>query len=186
LSNLDTLLFHFINQLELDQISDGLLILWRKEHTWIPLYIFLIGFLIYSYKKASIAIILFAILSVGFSDFTNSSLLKKAFERPRPCHTFEQSGEIILRVKCGRGFSFPSSHASNHMSLAIFLFFLFKRKRLVGGLFIFWALLVGFAQIYVGVHYPFDVLAGFLWGGVIGFTFYKLLTLLPNISTQKS
>jgi len=179
-AQVDFFIFRLINQLELLASLEALIILWRNEQTWIPLYVVLIFYFVYKFKKQGIYIVLFAIMSAGFSDYTNSSLLKKSFERPRPCHIYEQSGDINLRVKCGRGFSFPSSHASNHMCLAIFLSFFFKGKhRFIGAILLLWALVVGFAQVYVGVHYPFDVFGGFLWGGIIAISFYRLSRLLP-------
>lgn len=180
MAQVDFFIFRLINQLELHGSIESLLVLWRDEQTWIPLYVVLILYLIYKFRKQGLYIVLFAIMAAGFSDYTNSSLLKKAFERPRPCHTYEQLEDINLRVKCGRGFSFPSSHASNHMCLAVFLSFFFKDKhRIVGAILLLWALIVGFAQIYVGVHYPFDVLGGFLWGGIIAISFYRLSRMLP-------
>ena len=89
--------------------------------------------------------------------------------RARPCHLQSELTDLILRVDCGTGFSFTSSHATNHMALAVFIvmstIFIFGKWRY---LFIPWALIIGYAQIYVGVHYPVDVLSGFCLGGMLG------------------
>ena len=108
----------------------------------------------------------------------SSEVIKKSIERPRPCQTLEH---IEMRVHCGTGYSFTSSHATSHMALAVFwvqLFTAWGRRR---WWFIPWALLVGFAQIFVGVHYPLDVLSGFVLGATIGMLFYYLY----KVSYQK-
>jgi membrane-associated phospholipid phosphatase len=109
---------------------------------------------------------------LGFTDFTNSKLLKTAFNRPRPCQTMDPD-TIHLRIACGSGKSFPSSHAANHMAFAMFFYLIFRSESRSGWVyFLFpWAALIGFSQVFVGVHYPFDILAGFLYGGAYGFCF---------------
>lgn len=177
----DLHLFSLINQLDLPGWLEWTLIQWREAKTWIPLYIFLIVYLGWKYKRYGLIIIFFAIGCAGFSDFTNSRLLKEAVERPRPCHTLTDPSEIDLKIRCGRGYSFPSSHASNHMALALFLTLaLGPKERFLKWLLLFWALLVGFSQIYVGVHYPFDILGGFIWGAILALSFYRLLKLIPQ------
>ena len=109
-------------------------------------------------------------LTAGIADFTSSTIIKKSVERPRPCHTFSNPAEINLRVHCGGGYSFPSSHATNHFAIAFFLILLFKNiwKRSLKFTFFIWAFSISFAQIYVGVHYPIDILAGSILGTFIG------------------
>lgn len=177
----DLQLFTLINQLDLPGWLEWTFIQWREAKTWIPLYIFLMLYLGWKYKWQGLFIILFAIGCAGFSDFTNSRLIKEVFERPRPCHTLTEPSEIDLRIGCGRGYSFPSSHASNHMALALFLSLaLGPKEKLLKGMLIFWAFLVGFSQIFVGVHYPFDILGGFLWGAMLAVSFHRLLKLIPD------
>jgi membrane-associated phospholipid phosphatase len=177
MESIDHTLFQFINGLELSTAIDTMLIYWRKSVIWIPLYIGLLVFLFIRLGVRSGMILgITAIMAVGLSDFSSASLLKPAFERSRPCHQFSAE-EINLRITCGSGKSFPSTHASNHMCLAIFLLLSVRlfAKRIKFGWLIPWAILVGFAQIYVGVHFPADVLFGFLWGGIIGYSFYLLI-----------
>ncbi|RYD69937.1 MAG: phosphatase PAP2 family protein, partial [Sphingobacteriales bacterium] len=76
---------------------------------------------------------------------------------------------IIHRVPCGSGYSFPSAHATNHFAIAIFLIFVFYSKwKPVLPLGLFWAFIISFSQIYVGVHYPVDTMVGALLGTTIG------------------
>jgi undecaprenyl-diphosphatase len=113
--------------------------------------------------------LLFAILTIGLSDFTSSVLIKENIQRIRPCNDPVFKKQVFLRAPCGSGYSFTSSHATNHFALATFIIlglgtFIRKWRYLI----LFWAISIGFAQIYVGVHYPLDVLVGFLLGALIG------------------
>ncbi len=170
LLNVDLEVFKIINDLNLGFL-ERFIVLIRYPETWIPLYIALIAFMIYRWRRLAWLPILFSVLTVACSDYTSSELIKKSVERPRPCHTIER---MELRVSCGTGYSFTSSHATSHMALAIFWFQLFGMWRAHRWWLILWAVLIGFAQIYVGVHYPVDVLGGFLVGGMIGLITYLL------------
>lgn len=141
---------------------------WMREPMfWIPLYIFLISFMFFNFKKKAFWLILFIGLAVSTSDITSSRLIKKNVERLRPCN--DKNVEVIKRVRCGSGYSFTSSHAANHFTIASFLASTlgihFRRYR--PWLWI-WAALISFAQVYVGVHYPIDIMAGALLGALIG------------------
>lgn len=113
--------------------------------------------------------VLFALLTIGISDTVSSQWIKKNVKRPRPCNDEVIANEVLLRIKCGGGYSFTSSHATNHAAIALFLFFVFKyERRLWRYLLILWAITIGIAQIYVGVHYPGDVGVGLIIGSLIG------------------
>ena len=93
----------------------------------------------------------------------------------RPCHSLTLQANLVIG-HCGGKWSFPSSHASNHMAIAlsIVLANIFTKKW-INYIWIFWALSIGFAQIYVGVHYPSDIVAGFLLGILIAYFNYKMV-----------
>ena len=103
------------------------------------------------------------------SDLISSHLIKPFFHRLRPCMEPYMADHIRRLIPCSSGFSFTSSHATNNMSVATLYAFIlpytFNRFKIV---FIAFALLVGYAQIYVGVHYPIDVASGFVIGALIG------------------
>lgn len=115
---------------------------------------------------------LILIPTIIVSDQLNSSWLKFLMERPRPCHELLN---VHLLVGCGSGFSFPSSHAANSFAAAVVLSFFYPRWTWA---FLLFAASVAFSRVYVGVHYPSDVLAGavvgIIVGGLILFVFQKL------------
>ncbi len=182
LSNIDLQLFHWINSGLKNSFFDFIMPLLREKSNWIPFYAILFLFVFRNFsKEKSIAIILAAILTVGISDTLSSKVIKPIIERPRPCHIMEK--EINLLIHCGGGYSFTSSHATNHFAIGTFLglvFFPFIKKRSLI-LFWIWAGIISFAQIYVGVHYPFDILCGGILGILIGGSVYRLM----NYSLEK-
>ena len=119
----------------------------------------------------------------ALGDLIASRLIKPFIGRIRPCNEITLAEDIIRRVPCGSGFSFPSAHATNHFAIAIFLICLFYPKwKPILPLGLFWAFLVSFAQIYVGVHYPIDTMFGALLGTCIGlFTYYFYTKIKPAV-----
>ncbi|MGB1248054.1 MAG: phosphatase PAP2 family protein [Chitinophagales bacterium] len=139
--------------------------------TWIPLYVIVFAFLLYKYKWRGLWIAVFAIGSIGLADGISSHIFKPLFARIRPCNLPELADNInIVLSYCSGGFSFTSSHAANHFALASFFgFFFYKNIKWLWMTTFFWASLICFAQVYVGVHFPTDVLVGGLLGILIGF-----------------
>lgn len=173
---IDQWLFHLINidlsNSWMDQICPWM----RHAKNWIPFYLIITVWIIYQWKWKGFLIILLAAGAVGFSDFTCSELFKKQIQRPRPCHQWTQSTDIILRAPCGSGYSMPSIHASNHMVLAtVFATSIFRRKKFLQVLFYLWALCIGFSQIYVGLHFFSDVLIGACYGFIVGMVFGNII-----------
>jgi undecaprenyl-diphosphatase len=106
---------------------------------------------------------LLLIPTIALSDQLNSSLLKFIIERPRPC---AELPDVHLLVGCGSGYSFPSSHAVNNFAAAFVLSYFLSRWTWA---FFSFAAVIGYSRIYVGVHYPSDVLAGSIIGVSLGF-----------------
>ena len=186
----DQYLFSLINESMSSSFLDPLMVGWRNEYLWIPLYVFLIGFIIVNYKKKAYWLLFFIVLNFGLTDFISSSIVKPLVERPRPCHPESNMENVRLLIPCGSGFSFTSSHACNHFGLAFFLIFTLGRLRkyLLLPLFI-WAFLVAYAQVYVGVHYPLDVISGAFLGVLIALvtsSTYKFSLKKMNIETVES
>ena len=167
--SLDHQLFFFVNRSLSNDLFDWILPLARNKYTWIPFYVFIAAFVFMNLKKSKWLFILFVIMNMTMSDQLSSQFIKNKVQRVRPCNQTELKEDIILRVPCKRSFSFTSSHATNHFAIASFLFF-----TLAGYLMIFkwpiflWAFIISFAQVYVGIHFPLDILFGALLGTLIG------------------
>ena len=180
----DQNLFFGINQGLSNSFFDWLMPALRNRYFWTPLYLFVIIFLARNYGKKGWLILLFAIITFGITDYFSSSIIKPSVERLRPCNDPELKNEVNNLIACGTGYSFPSSHAANNFGLAIFLILIFYHKwKLILPIGIFWAFSISFAQIYVGVHFPLDILFGALLGSIIGYVVGTLLLL--NKSFQK-
>lgn len=147
----------------------------RNPSLWIPLYLFLFFFVLLNFKIKSGWWVLLFIATVALTDMTGTYLIKHNFERLRPCRNPEMADHIRLLVtQCGGGYSFISNHAANHFGMAMFFYISFRKiiPRLAWISFA-WAGLIAYAQVYVGLHYPFDVLGGALLGVLVGsFTGY--------------
>ena len=157
--HIDRILFHFINHDLANPVLDFLCPWMREKLIWIPLYL-LIAFLVY--KKHGNKILwlgLLTVVTILISDQT-SGVFKHLVHRLRPCNNPELADSIHHLVDCGVGFSFVSAHAANHFALATFFSFLLGgNKKWIAFLFI-WASAIALSQVYVGVHYPTDVLGG--------------------------
>ena len=169
LQHVDAALFQFINSSLSNPLFDTLLPWCREKWFWMPLYVFVAAFSVLNFGGKGWVIILGLALSAGLADFTSSTLIKKNVQRIRPCNDLEMVDNLQLRVPCGGGYSFTSSHAANHFAAAVFLIYIFGGlARWIRPVALIWAGLIAFSQVYVGVHYPGDVFFGALLGIAIG------------------
>ena len=143
---------------------------------WIPLYVFLAWLLYRQYGKRSWILILFAGIAVAISDQTTVHLFKNVFLRLRPCHEPSLAGMVhLVNDHCGGNYGFISSHAGNSFTLATYLSLLLGKKiRFFTPLILFWALLISYSRVYLGVHYPADVIVGGIWGAGTGAAVFVL------------
>lgn len=182
LLDLDTRLFEWINGSWHHPWLDWLFPWWREKLTWVPLYVLLAGFSAFKFRLKALGFILALVLAVGLADTVSSKLLKPAVHRLRPCNTPELKEEVRLLTGCGKAYSFTSSHAANHFAVATFL-------SLTLGLFYprwkvwlyFWAGSIAYGQVYVGVHFPSDVIGGALIGLIIGNIVAKTYIRFPKL-----
>jgi membrane-associated phospholipid phosphatase len=172
LLQLDRYLFHFVNHDLANPFFDWIMPYLRNPLFWIPLYLFIICFCIWKFKKQGLVIILLLALCAGFADRTSAGIIKPLVKRLRPCRDGIVSKTDIERISCGSGYSFPSTHATDHFAAAFFLILLFSPKwKWIWFWGVLWAGVISFAQVYVGVHYPIDVIGGASYGILIGYSF---------------
>lgn len=192
LNDWDMQLFIKINTVWTSGLADFLLPLMRDQRTWYPLYAFLLIYSIVKFRWKALPFIILGALTVTLGDVISSHFLKDFFGRIRPCHEERLVGLMQLRVVyCPESGSFTSSHAVNHFALAMFFYQAFKPYfKKWAGLFFLWAGLVSYAQVYVGVHYPGDVLGGAILGCGIGWclalVFKKYFNFQRNFFNNKS
>ncbi|NNF34515.1 MAG: phosphatase PAP2 family protein [Saprospiraceae bacterium] len=165
LLELDYNLFYWINQQWSNSLFDFILPTARNKYVWIPFYVFILSFIFFNYKMKGFKIILILFLVVGISDSVSSHIIKKNVQRIRPCNNDQM--EVVERIHCGSGYSFTSSHAANHFAIATFLSLVLVRRRSVKWLLFTWAGVISLAQVYVGVHFPLDIICGMILGILI-------------------
>ncbi|MEP7195814.1 MAG: phosphatase PAP2 family protein [Saprospiraceae bacterium] len=150
--------------------------LFRDKFFWVPLYLMLISWIAIYNKKHFYIILISSFIVVALTDQFSSNLLKKFFKRERPCRELYFKDHFESLINCSGGYSFPSTHATNHAGIGIFLFLILSKSLPRGRYFLLiWPVLIGFAQIFVGVHFPFDVVFGLILGNLIGFVCFRLL-----------
>lgn len=149
---------------------DAVAPLWREKSTWIPLYAALLLWLLWRDRRWGLYNALAAGIAVGLSDHASAGIIKPIVGRIRPCNLPGLRYHLDLLTGCGAGESFPSAHAANHFALATVLCMTcFAERPLLRWLSLLWAASIAVGQVYVGRHYPTDVLAGGALGSLIGY-----------------
>ena len=179
---IDKDIFIHLNSLGSPTFDKAWMIISDKKSS-IPLYILLIYLLKKNQNLKNFITSLFFIgLLILFTDQI-SGFFKDFFERLRPCHDSSINASIrTVKESCGGLYSFFSSHASNSFALASFFYFLMAKKNKYIKLLFVWALIVSYSRIYIGVHYPLDIVCGTLFGLFSGYLFYWFLNKKCNVS----
>jgi membrane-associated phospholipid phosphatase len=188
LIHLDKVVFIFINQGLSNQLFDWIMpVITDWDKTIIGRLLVIVGLILILWKgeKNKRILVPLLFLTILFTDQLSSSLIKHLVQRPRPCHIIGGTyvmENLRLLVPCGAGFSFPSSHAANSFAVSTLLTIYYPKFSWV---FIVFALLVSFSRIYVGVHYPIDVVGGAATGIICSLLLYLVWLSIKNKYSAK-
>ncbi len=178
--------------------ADTLMWIISAKETWIPLYALMVGLLIWRYRESAPAsvkwlqrfpawlVILFVLcLTVGLADFIASGILKDWVARPRPSRVPELEGvlHLVNGYKSGR-YGFVSSHAANTMACGLLFSLIWRKKITTCGLML-WVAANCYSRMYLGVHYPLDILGGLIVGALVAWAAFVMLKSLGVVSGER-
>lgn len=174
LISLDEQLFIFLNNLG-NSNWDAFWLFVTNKTSWIPLYLLIALFL---YKKFGLKMLLITLglagIMIFFTDQISHFYKDSLIQRLRPCYNEEIFAQMrLVKDTCGGKYGFFSGHATNHFAIAVFIGLIFKRVKWVLPVLIFWAGLIAYSRVYIGVHYPLDITSGALIGSLFGLLFYR-------------
>lgn len=165
----DQQLFEKINGSWCNPLFDVIMPFVRNYLVWAPLYLFLLVFILVNYKTKGIWWAVFFLATIALTDMTGTYFFKHNFHRLRPCSDPDFADHVRLLInRCAGGYSFISNHAANHFGMGIFFYITFRHRFKWAWVGLAWAFVIAYAQVYVGAHYPADVLCGGLLGFIFG------------------
>jgi undecaprenyl-diphosphatase len=175
IEHIDKIIFTIIQTRLSAPWLDGIMLLLRNPYTWIPLYLFMLFWILKFDRDIIIKFICFTIICFAITDYSTAHFFKPFFNRLRPCYDPETMGAIRGIIGCGGKYSFPSSHAANHFGIACFWFYsIYLLSNQKWNWLWIWAFLISFAQVYVGLHFPLDIAGGAILGIAIGLGLARL------------
>ncbi|MDL2228036.1 phosphatase PAP2 family protein [Odoribacter sp. OttesenSCG-928-L07] len=185
LENIDKEVFLFLNGIH-NNFFDVFFEIVTTTITWIPLFALLIYLIIRKYKKKSIVILLGVVVLIALTDIISAQVFKPCFARLRPCHDESLAGLVhTVNNKCGGMYSFVSSHAANLFGIATYSFLALRKYYKHTWLLFLWATLIGYSRIYLGVHFPGDVICGTILGVLLATGVWKLAGFVLKVSKER-
>ncbi|RAV98644.1 phosphatase PAP2 family protein [Pseudochryseolinea flava] len=188
---LDKKLLLFLNSFHAPWL-DPIMLFITHTTTWIPLYLFLVYLISRDYKKEVWIILLGIVLTILLADQITASIMKPYFERWRPSREPTLQGLVhLVDGYVGGKYGFASSHAANTFGTATFFFLLYRHSKKWIVILFLWAAVMTYTRIYLGVHYPGDILVGGIIGvlsGIAGFRLTKWIARkrdVPLVTLQK-
>jgi undecaprenyl-diphosphatase len=179
LDKIDQELFLFLNGLH-NSFFDTIMYWVTTQETWYPFYLLILIWMFWKFKKKAIIPFIIIILSITITDQLTSGVMKPFFERLRPCHNPDIQHLVHTVSGCGGLYGFASGHAANSFSLALMLFLFFNHQNKYWSFVFIWAALVAYSRVYVGVHYPGDILVGAAIGLLVSWLLFFLYLKLPQ------
>lgn len=184
IKKLDSDAFLFFNGIHSPE-WDGIFWLVSTKWIWIPLYLVLLNQLRVTYgNKALWQLIIAITLMIILSDQIASGLFKPFFQRLRPCYEPLLDGLVHVPYGCGGKYGFVSSHASNSFAVATFAWLCLGKLNPKWKWLMLWASIVSYSRIYLGVHYPLDLIGGAVIGGLAAIIAKRLLLFLMTQSKR--
>jgi undecaprenyl-diphosphatase len=178
LLELDKNLFIYLNSLG-SETYDGFWLFITKQINWIPIFL-IMAYLVFKHLgwRHAILILLMVGVLIALTDQT-TNLIKNTFQRLRPGSNPELA-DLIRAVQTRKSFSFLSGHASNSMAAAFFLFMVLRPYLKYMWIIFLWPLVFAYSRIYLGLHYPFDIICGYCWGILMSLIILKLYAYLRD------